>query len=83
MKLWKMTKVWQARVMDKSRYRSLNKEKTLLIRELTYQGDRLIVTWSQERAERDTHIREEIVNKIREQWKPFATVSLSMDDTAT
>jgi transposase len=34
---------------------------------MDYQGDRLIVTWSQERAERDAHIREEIIQKIRTQ----------------
>jgi len=67
MKLWKMTQIWQARVMDKSQYRSLNKEGTLWIREWEYQGDRLIVTWSQERAERDRIIREEIVKKIQAQ----------------
>lgn len=67
MKLWKMTQAWQAKVMDKSRYRSLNKERTLLIREMEYQGDRLIVTWSQERADRDRIIREEIVKKIQSQ----------------
>ena len=67
MRLWTMTKAWQAKVMDKSQYRSLNKEGTLLIREMEYQGDRLIVTWSQERAERDAHIRDEIIQKIRTQ----------------
>ena len=67
MKLWSMTAVWQAKVMDKSQYRVLNKSGTLLMREMEYQGSRLIVTWSQERAERDAFIREEIVKKIREQ----------------
>lgn len=67
MRLWTMTKAWQAKVMDKSQYRSLNNEGTLLVREMEYQGDRLIVTWSQERAERDAHIRDEIIQKIRAQ----------------
>lgn len=67
MKLWKMTKAWQAKVMDKSQYRSLGKDGLFLIREMDYGGDRLILTWSQERAERDAAIREEIVKKIREQ----------------
>jgi transposase len=67
MKLWKMTDAWQAKVMDKSQYRSLNKEGALVIREWEYQGDRLIVTWSQERAERDRIIREEIIKKIKDQ----------------
>jgi len=66
MRLWSLSRDWQAQVMDKSRYRALNKEGTLLIRELEYQGDRLIVTWSQERAERDRAIRDEIIKKIRE-----------------
>ena len=67
MKLWGMTKAWQAEVMDKSQYRALNTEGTLLIREMEYNGDRLIVTWSQERADRDAWIRSEILKKIREQ----------------
>jgi hypothetical protein len=67
MKLWKMTGPWQAKVMDKSQYRWLNKGGTLLIREWDYQGDRLIVTWSQERAKRDRIIRDEIVKKIQDQ----------------
>jgi transposase len=67
MRLWTMTKAWQAQVMDKSQYRALTKEGTLLIREMEYQGDRLIVTWSQERAERDAHIRDEILKKIHAQ----------------
>lgn len=67
MKLWSMTAAWQAKVMDKSKYRALNKDGSLLIREIEYQDSRLIVTWSQERAERDAFIREEIVKKIREQ----------------
>ena len=67
MRLWTLTQAWQAKVMDRSRYRSLNKERTLRIREMEYQGDRLIVTWSQERADRDAAIREELVKKIRKQ----------------
>ena len=67
MKLWSMTAAWQAKVMDRSHYRALNKDGSLLMREMEYQGNRLIVTWSQERAERDAFVREEIVKKIREQ----------------
>ena len=67
MRLWTMTKAWQAKVMNKSSYRALNKERSFLIQEMKYQGDRLIVTWSQERAERDALIRDEIVKKIRVQ----------------
>ncbi len=66
MRLWGMTQAWQAKVMEKSQYRRLNKDGSLLMREMKYQGDRLIVTWSQERADRDAFIREEIVKKIRE-----------------
>ncbi len=43
-RLWGMTKEWQAEVMDKSKYRLLNKAGTLLIREMEYQSSRLIVT---------------------------------------
>lgn len=67
MKLWSMTAAWQAEVMDKNKYRALSKDGSLLMREMEYQGSRLIVTWSQERAERDAFIREEIVKRIREQ----------------
>jgi len=67
MRLWSMTEEWQSRVMDKGQFRALNKEGALLIRELEYQGSRLVITWSQERAGRDAFIREEIVKKIRAQ----------------
>ncbi len=67
MRLWTMTKAWQAKVLDKGQYRPLGKEGTFLIREMEYDKERLILTWSRERAERDAAIRNEIVNKIREQ----------------
>ena len=67
MRLWSMSKEWQSRILDKSHYRKLNKEGSLLISEMKYQGNRLIVTWSEERAKRDVLIREEIIKKISEQ----------------
>ena len=67
MRLWSMTKAWQAKVLDKSKYRTLGKEGAFLMREVEYEKDRLILTWSQERADRDAAIREEIVRKIRAQ----------------
>lgn len=33
--------------------------------ETTFNGDRCVITWSQERAERDRKVREDIVDKIR------------------
>ena len=67
MRLWGMTKAWQEKVLDKSQYRALGKDGALLMREMEYENQRLILTWSQERAERDAGIRDEIVRKIREQ----------------
>lgn len=66
MRLWSMTKAWQAEVINKDQFRALNKDGTLLMREMDYRGDRLIVTWSWKRAARDAAIREEVIKKIRE-----------------
>lgn len=67
MRLWGMTKGWQDKVLDKSQYRALGKDATFLMREMEYENQRLILTWSQDRAQRDAGIREEIVRKIRAQ----------------
>ena len=67
MRLWGMTKAWQDKVLDKSQYRALGKDGAFLMREMEYEKQRLILTWSRERAERDAGIRDEIVRKIREQ----------------
>lgn len=65
-RLWRMTRAWQAEVTDIGKFRRLDKKGNLLMRELDYKGDRLIVTWSRKRAERDAAIREDILKKIQE-----------------
>lgn len=42
-----------------------HKEPKFVIREEKFRGDRLVLTWSQERAERDARKRDELVEKIR------------------
>lgn len=66
-RLWNMTRAWQAEVTDIGKFRRLDKKGNLLMRELDHKGDRLIVTWSRKRAERDAAIREDILRKIQEE----------------
>lgn len=66
-RLWSMTRTWQAEVVNIGKFRKLDKEGNLLMREMDYKDDRLIVTWSRKRATRDAAIREDIIKKIREQ----------------
>lgn len=49
----------------------------LAIYETTQNGDRLIITWSVSRAERDRRAREEILNKIRKKLSSGKPVSKS------
>jgi hypothetical protein len=72
MRLWKLDGKIQELVYDLRQYQSLGREKKLFIREIDYKGDRLIITWSQDRAERDAHIREQIIEGIRAKLKQGA-----------
>ena len=56
-KLWKMAASEQEGVLDKTRYQPLDKEGNVLIRESTHKGERLVLTWSRRRAERDAALR--------------------------
>jgi transposase len=67
MKLWSMSAREQEAVLDKSQYRAIDKEETLFIRETTHKGERLILTWSRRRAERDAKIREKILERLQTQ----------------
>ena len=49
---------------DKSRFKQVNKD--LLVYETKYEGHRLVIMWSAERANRDRKAREEALLKVRE-----------------
>ena len=51
---------------DKSKFTPLKKDDdSVLVLETTHGGDRCIVNWSRERAERDRKVRDDILEKIR------------------
>lgn len=64
MRLWSVAQKRQEEFYDLKRYRPL--KKGLKIRELPWKGDRLILTWSQDRAQRDAKAREDLLEKIRQ-----------------
>jgi transposase len=73
-RLWAMSETEQAVVLDKSKYRKLDDKGEVLIREtLTADGDRLILTWSKSRAERDAKLRNAVLDRIRTQIKKATT----------
>jgi transposase len=73
-RLWAMSEEEQRKVLDKSRYRALDSKGEVLIREtVTPEGDRLILTWSKTRAERDAKLREVVIDRIRTQIKKTTT----------
>lgn len=47
---------------DRSRFTKVNDD--LELYETTHKGDRCIITWSRQRAERDRKTREEVISKI-------------------
>jgi hypothetical protein len=69
MRLWTLPEEEQRSVLEWRRFRRMNKEETLFIRDMDYAGERLIVSWSQDRAERDAQVRNDILQKIRLQLK--------------
>lgn len=69
MRLWKMEENIQKSIVDLRRYRRLGAKEKFYFREIEHNNDRLILTWSEERAERDAHIREEILAKIRRKFE--------------
>jgi transposase len=75
-RLWKMAANDVAGFFDLAGYTAVGKDDTdaataeksdpkFLIREEQYRGERLIITWSQQRADRDAHKRDELVEKIK------------------
>lgn len=74
MKLWTMSAGEQASVLDKTQYRCLDKGGDVLIRETTHAGERLVLTWIRTRAERDAALREKVLERLRGQLTPGATL---------
>jgi hypothetical protein len=74
MKLWTMSAEEQEAVLDKTKYRPLAKDGDFLVRETTHKGERLVLTWSRTRAERDASLRGKVLERLRGQLKPGATV---------
>jgi hypothetical protein len=74
MKLWTMAAGEQASVLDKEKYQVLDKAGDVLIRETTHGGERLVLTWSRTRAERDAALREKVLERLQGQLTPGATV---------
>lgn len=78
MKMGSLAKATQLPLYDLSKYTWINEE--LAIYETTQGSDRLIITWSRSRAERDRRTREDILDKIR---KKMAKGNLSAKDFVT
>jgi len=73
-----LAKATQLPLYDLGKYTWINEE--LAIYETTQGSDRLIITWSRSRAERDRRTREDILDKIR---KKMAKGNLSAKDFVT
>ena len=56
----------QEKILDKSAYQRLNDDESYL--ETTYQGQRLIVTYSIHRAKKDQHERQKAIEKTRKRY---------------
>ncbi|MBI5568550.1 MAG: IS1634 family transposase [Desulfomonile tiedjei] len=65
MRLWNVEAKRQETFYDRKRYRWMDKKSKLAIREMDFEGDRLILTWSQERAQRDAQVRSDLLATIR------------------
>jgi transposase len=65
MRLWKVDAQKQETFYDRSRYRWMGKEGKLALGEMAWEGERLILTWSQERADRDAKVRSDLLEAIR------------------
>jgi hypothetical protein len=69
MRLWKMEESIQKDIVNLRRYRRLGAKEKFYFREMEHNEDRLVLTWSEERAKRDAHVREEILEKIRRKFE--------------
>jgi len=65
MRLAKTDEQSQEMFYDLKRYQMIGEDEKLGIWETTYQGDRLILTWSEDRAARDAWVREQLLEKIQ------------------
>jgi len=63
MRLDHATEMEQMSFFDKNLFTSINKK--LMYYDTTWRTDRCIVTWSQDRAERDKKVRDNIIEKIK------------------
>lgn len=69
MRLWKMSDEIVKDVVDLSKYQPVCKTEKLFVREMKHEGERLILTWSDERSQRDAFVREEILEKIKHKFE--------------
>jgi hypothetical protein len=67
MRLWSLTQKEQDEIVKGKERQALNKEKSVLVREMDYHGERLILSWTEERAKRDSQVRNDLLDKIRKQ----------------
>lgn len=67
MRLWNLPEEEQQKVLEWKGYRALNKKESAFIREMQYKEDRLVLSWTEERAQRDAQVRNDILDKIRAQ----------------
>lgn len=65
MRLWTLSQEEQEKVLEWKGYKALNEEESVFIREMKHNQDRLIISWTKERAERDAQVRNDIIEKIR------------------
>jgi transposase len=75
MKINSLPKARRKQLYDLSKFTPINDE--LAIYESTHGSDRLIITWSKSRADRDRKSREEILDKIRKKLSGNKPVSRS------
>jgi transposase len=66
MRLWNLPKKEYEAFYDLEKYHWMNQEKTLAMQDITHAGDRLILTWSKERCERDAKVRSDLLESIKE-----------------
>lgn len=69
MRLWAASEARQKDFFNKAAYRSIGPN--LKVREMRWNQDRLVLTWSRDRAERDAQAREDTLERIRERLKNY------------
>lgn len=66
MRLWKLPKKEHEAFYDLKKYLWLNREKALAIKDTKHGEDRLILTWSKDRSQRDAKVREDLLESIKQ-----------------